>query len=172
MAVKNTRLVIGRTWGGELVAADERVHVRLLLGDGALIVNIDAPFHDDPAPPGPAGSFDGLWDYEVVEVFLLGAAERYLELEFGPHGHYLALQLEGRRNAIARGLPLDYTSDQKGSRWTGSAEVPLASLPADLHACNAYAIHGVAQERRYLATYPGTGAPDFHQLASFESLDW
>ena len=72
MAVKHTRLVIGRTWDGELVAADERVHVSLLLGDQALIVNIDAPFHDDPPPPGPAGSFEGLWDFEVVEVFLLG----------------------------------------------------------------------------------------------------
>ena len=30
----------------------------------------------------------GLWDYEVVEVFLLNSAtEEYLELEFGPHGY-------------------------------------------------------------------------------------
>jgi hypothetical protein len=172
MAVKNTKLVIGRTWDGELVAADERVHVSLLLGDQALIVNIEAPFHDDPPPSGPAGSFDGLWDFEVVEVFLLGAAEHYLELEFGPHGQYLALQLEGRRNVVARGLPLDYASDRQASRWTASAEVPLDSLPAGIHACNAYAIHGLAQERRYLATYPGTGAPDFHQLTSFQPLDW
>ena len=33
----------------------------------------------------------GLWDYEVVELFLLNSdTEEYLELEFGPHGHYLA----------------------------------------------------------------------------------
>ncbi|KAI2795361.1 hypothetical protein BLOT_016842, partial [Blomia tropicalis] len=32
---------------------------------------------------------DKLYDYEVVEVFLLGSNEHYLEVELGPRGQYL-----------------------------------------------------------------------------------
>lgn len=52
------------------------------------------------------GSLDGLWDYEVVEVFFLGRAERYFELEMSPHGHYLALKLQGARNIVEKEVKL------------------------------------------------------------------
>jgi hypothetical protein len=37
------------------------------------------------------------WDlcnHDVVELFLLGKDERYLQPEIGPYGHYLVLQLK------------------------------------------------------------------------------
>lgn len=165
--------MIGRTWDGEPVGADERAYVELILGDNALVVDVDAPFHDDPRPPGPVGSFEGLWEFEVVELFLLGSSARYLEIELGPFGHYLVLELAGSRQVESRGLPLDYTSERTGQRWKGSATVSLDALPPELHACNAYAIHGQAPHRRYLATYPGgRGEPDFHRLDCFQPLAW
>lgn len=171
--MKKTKLVIQHTWDGEAVGADERVAIELGLGDAALIVDIEAPFHDDPAPPAPAGSFDGLWEFEVVELFLLGESERYLEVELGPFGHYLVLQLRGSRRLQTKGLPLEYAHKREGQRWSGRASVPVAYLPPELHACNAYAIHGQSEQRRYLATYPvGGREPDFHCLESFEPLDW
>jgi hypothetical protein len=111
-----------------------------------LQVTIDAPFFDSTPPP--AGSLaghpqicDGLWDYEVVELFVCqdnGDDDmtncRYLELEFSPHGKYLALQLLGQRNPAPGGtcLPLlsfTATIDLASRRWTGVAQVPYKLLP-------------------------------------------
>ena len=74
-----------------------------LEGDGDdLIVKIEAPFFGDPAPGGgkPGEAFFKLWEYEVVEAFFLNGADKYLEVEFGPHGQHIVLLLDGRRNAI------------------------------------------------------------------------
>ena len=47
----------------------------------------------------------------MVEAFFLNKdSEKYIELEFGPHGQHLVLLLDGRRNAIKHSLPLTYRS--------------------------------------------------------------
>ena len=52
---------------------------------------VEANFYNDAKPDAEPGYLMGLWDYEVVELFLLNShTEEYLELEFGPHGHFLA----------------------------------------------------------------------------------
>lgn len=171
--MRTARLVVAHTWDGAPVGADERASVDLVLGDGVLRVDVEAPWHGDPPPPGPPGPTPRLWEFEVVELFLLGADERYLELELGPHGHQLALQLRGRRNVEAQGLALAYAAARQGARWRGSARVPRAWLPPGLGAANAYAIHGRGAGRRHLAAHPVPGpAPDFHRLDAFEPLGW
>ena len=67
-------------------------------------------FQSDYGKRDPPGSYYQLWDYEVVELFFLNSKTgRYLELEFGPHGHYLVLLLAGQGNCIKHGLELaDY----------------------------------------------------------------
>ena len=51
-------------------------------GPRLLRLSIKAPLYNDPpAPASPPGATDQLWDYEVVELFLMGAEERYLEVE-------------------------------------------------------------------------------------------
>ena len=65
-----------------------------------------------------------LWDYEVVEAFFLATStNKYLELEFGPHGQHLMLLLDGRRNAIRHSLPLEYQATISGKVWNGVAKV-------------------------------------------------
>ena len=52
-----------------------------------LEILIDSKFFHDKRPVEDPGYLMGLWDYEVVEVFLLNKeTEEYLELEFGPYG--------------------------------------------------------------------------------------
>ena len=137
----------------------------------ALCVEVDAPFYDDPPPPGPAGPTDRLWEYEVVELFLLGASKKYLELEFGPHGHHLALLLAGRRQVVRSKIPIEYAAAPANGRWRGSAQVHRKWLPQGLERFNAYAIHGTGATRRYLAHFPVPGrAPDFHCLDQFGEL--
>lgn len=165
---------IDATWDGAPCAPGEAVQLLIEVDGEDLVLTIDAPFHDDPAPAGPPGPTDGLWNHEVVELFVVAegsAPPRYLEVELGPHGHHLGLQLVGVRTVVERGLPIRYTARVAGDRWTGEARLPRAWLPPPPHRVNAYAIHGTGDARRYLAlaTVPGD-RPDFHQPDHFVAL--
>lgn len=158
-------LTVGHTWDGAPIGADEAVTLRLELRQDALVIEVDAPFHGDPAPSAPAGPTWALWEHEVVELFLLGQGQRYLEIELGPRGHHLVLQLEGVRNIVARELPARFQARVSGGRWTGEAQVDRALLPEGPLRANAVAMHGQGEARRYLASAPMPGErPDFHRL--------
>jgi len=166
-----TRIAIAQTWNGLPAAQGESVKLELNVVEERLVVRVDAPWHGDRPPPTAAGRCDGLWEYEVVELFLLGERERYLELELGPAGHYLALALEGRRQRVRGDVPVDVHCERRSERWHAEASLSCRELPPGLHAFNAYAIHGTGPARRYLAYHPLPGArPDFHQLERFPPL--
>jgi hypothetical protein len=74
-------------------------------------ISIRAPYFGNPSPAGASGkAFWKLWDYEVVEAFFLGDGDRYLELEFGPHGQHLALLLDGKHNIIKKSMDVEYNT--------------------------------------------------------------
>ncbi len=164
-------LQIAGTWDGAPISDEERVTVRLAGEPDAVVIHVDAPMHGDPPPPGPPGPTWGLWEYEVVELFVLGADDRYTEIEIAPSGHHLVLQLAGCRNVVARELPLELTTEVGDGRWTAEARISRTLLPPGPHRVNAYGIHGLGAERRYLAwaAVPGA-APDFHRLSRFPSV--
>lgn len=146
--------------------------VEVVPGEERWEIRVDAPLHGDPLPPGPAGPTAELWEYEVVELFLAGPGERYLEIELGPGGHHLVLRLEGNRQVVEERLPMDFQVRMSDHRWMGRAWVPTGWLPPGPWRTNAYAIHGVGSQRRYLAAFPVPGeAPDFHRLECMEALD-
>lgn len=163
-----TILVVGRTWDGHLLPPDARTSLRLGWAGDDLRIEVDAPYSGDPPPPGPPGPLEGLWEHEVVELFVLGPGDRYTEIELGPHGHHLVLQLEGVRNAVARALPIAFAARLEGARWRGEATIGRAWLPERPIRCNAYRIHGAASLRRYeaMVAVPGD-RPDFHRPDRF-----
>ncbi|MES2640143.1 MAG: hypothetical protein V4850_11690 [Myxococcota bacterium] len=168
-------LPIARTWDGAPAAPGEIATVTVAWRDDALHLSIDAPLHGDPPPDAPPGALWGLWDHEVVELFVLGADDHYTEVEFGPHGHHLLLRLEGRRNVVERLLPVEATWSRTPDRWRVEAVLPAAVLPPRSDArpwrLNAYAIHGTGAARRYLAWAPVPGEqPDFHRLEAFREM--
>ncbi|MCB9796990.1 MAG: hypothetical protein H6741_30265 [Alphaproteobacteria bacterium] len=167
-------LVIAHLWHGGLARPDEAVVVRLDREGADLRLSVAAPLHGDPPPPGPPGPTDRLWEHEVVELFLASEArpERYLEVELGPHGHHLVLQLDGVRRPTASGLAIRYRTLVQGDFWFGEAVVPAALLPEAPWRLNATAIHGQGAERRYLSwrALPGE-QPDFHQPHRFAAFD-
>jgi hypothetical protein len=164
-------LVVEHTWDGQALPEPDRARFTLTLGKADLLVEVDARFRDDPPPPSPPGPTDRLWEYEVAELFLLGDDQCYLEIELGPHGHHLVLEIHGPRNVLRSGMPIEYTATREGTRWHGRARVPTAWLPPGLRAANAYTISGSGAERRYAAACPVPGpAPDFHRLECFAPL--
>jgi hypothetical protein len=146
-----------------------------------LLIEIDAPFFNDPAPlstsltPGP---YPELWNYEVVELFFLASStNHYLELEFSPHGHYLVLLLTDRRKELKQMLPLSEFQVERPSsdRWIGRALIPRSLFPAHVDRFNAYAIHGQDAKRTYESLYPAptnSEQPDFHRLEFFQALNF
>ena len=164
---------VERTWDGLPLPAEEAVRLELTDAGAALRLRIEAPFNGDPPPPGEPGPLDGLWEHEVVELFVAHRhSEAYLEVELSPHGHHLVLALTGVRQAHTRGLPLRYRARIAGSRWTGEALVPREWLPPAPHRINATAVRGVGVARRYLSAEPLPGdRPDFHRLGRFRDVD-
>jgi hypothetical protein len=160
-------LCIASTWDGQDAEACEIVILELSAKAGCLSLAVEAPFHGDPPPAPSPGSLDGLWDFEVVELFIAGPGERYLEVELGPYGHYLALRLDGVRRRAGGPLELEYRARVEGGRWRGEALIPQKLIPEGPHRVNAYAMYG-GLSRRYLAYAPAPGdKPDFHRLEHF-----
>jgi hypothetical protein len=171
-------LIIDKTWDGCGLDPHETTHLYLECQSEHWIVRVDAPWNGDPPPPGLPGHTAGLWQYEVVEFFVAGTADAngdipYLEVELSPHGHYLVLRLCGVRQIVGEEHLLDYSAKQEGSRWQGRAILPQTWLPPPPWRCNAYAIRGIGEERRYLAHAPTLGRyPDFHTLSAFVPLSF
>ena len=172
LSVSTYELVINTTWNGEPIPTDQYVFLTYNDSDPKdLIIEIDAPYHGDAPPDCPIGSTWALWEYEVVELFLVSSSGPYLELEFGPHGHYLALWLEAPRQISKKHLKLAYDVRIEGERWLGSAKVPKHLVPAQIERWNAFSISGPPSERQYLSWDPLPGeAPDFHQTQAFRAF--
>jgi len=163
-------LIVASTWDGLPIDESEVSTLSLQAAEGGWRLTVDAPFHGDPPPTSPPGTLDGLWRYEVVELFVAGPGERYLEIELGPHEHHLVLQLAGIRQRSGPPSPLGYHAHIEGDRWRGEAFLPVGLVPRGPYRVNAYAQHG-SNPRRYLAhaSVPGE-SPDFHRLDRFVSV--
>jgi hypothetical protein len=181
------RLPIEHDWQGVLLPESDRALVTLSRGADELVVTFDAPYFGDAAPLTAAGSTPRLWEHEVVEVFIADSADHYLELEFGPHRHYLALELRGVRKIAREGMEVAYdvriepesvaesgaSSSAPIGRYRGTGRVPMSYLPLGPARVNAYLIHGGPDSRCYHAHVPVPGErPDFHRLAHFARLEW
>ena len=172
-------IAIEKLWNGRTATDRERALLSLRAEGEALRLTVDASFHGDPAPAGPVGPTDGLWEHEVVELFIRGGDRSYLEIEVGPFGHYLALSLRGPRDVVWQGRELRCRTAITRDLWSADLWIPRAWLPPAPHALNLCAIHGARRPagpqgdgRRYLSlvALPGK-APDFHQPDRFVAVE-
>tara|TARA_B110000037_G_scaffold217573_1_gene278934 strand:- start:20 stop:535 length:516 start_codon:yes stop_codon:yes gene_type:complete len=158
-------------WDGTPGEPGEGARIKVSRDGSLMRIEVEATLYSDPEPPTQPGPCDGLWEYEVVELFIAGLGDEYLEIELGPHGHYLILGLKGERNIVERCLMVDYRTVHAHGRWRGVGFMHLTLLPKGPHRVNAYSIHGSGDKRRYSAWRPVPGdEPDFHQLDSFERI--
>ncbi len=191
-----------RTWaaledGGQEFSGEDSPKVTLEYHGGDKIhLSLSAPWLQNPSPSSPSGRLWGLWEHEVVEVFISGPEESYLELEFGPFGHYLALGFRGRRQLVTEDYQINALSfwrDRKGARspqgeqerpnrgqrlfWGAHCELNLSTLPPPYRAqpsgwgVNAFwCFDSIKTEsaRFYCCASPLPGSsPNFHQPQYF-----
>ncbi|EHH26188.1 hypothetical protein EGK_16090 [Macaca mulatta] len=151
---------IEHTWDGFPVK-HEPVFIRLNPGDRGVMMDISAPFFNDPpAPLGEPGKpFNQLWDYE--------------------HGQHLVLLLSGRRNVWKQELPLSFRVSRGETKWEGKAYLPWNYFPPNVTKFNSFAIHGSKDKRSYEALYPVPQhelqqgqKPDFHHLEYFRPFNF
>jgi hypothetical protein len=162
-------LPIERYWDGAACAhAHLHGRVELAARDDGLEIVASLPHQPAPRiPRAPKGTrVADLWEYDVVECFLVGAGGRYLEVELGAGGHFLVLSFSAPRvrsdsHEMLRPA-LDFGSDARG--WRSRIRLEWGLVPPGLAALNAFVIAGGA----HLAWAPLPGsAPDFHQPARF-----
>jgi hypothetical protein len=165
------RLAIEREWNGA-PCADTRLHgeVRLSLQPGGLEIRASLPHQETPRVPAgaPRTRVADLYEYDVVECFLVGEGGRYLEVELGAGGHFLVLSFDATRVLADAHEDLEPTLRfQSGAHgWRSTLLLPAQLLPPRICAVNAFVIAG----GRFLAWHPLPGpgaAPDFHQPARF-----
>ena len=180
---RSAQLEVSLRWGGAPLLPSARSKVSLTVGTTQCTVEVEAPAHGDPPPPGPPGHRYGLWSYEVVELFIASDENpnRYLELELGPHQHFLILAFSSVRSpdAIQRSAAAHPALSYQASplpmeRWRARLTFPTSWLPPGprWRAC-AFAIHGRGEQRAYEVSAPLQGdLPDFHQPELFPLLSW
>jgi len=168
MSATPIELEIRQTWDGKPVEEAHWIRLTISVQASILRIDVDAPLYGDPAPSSAPGPTDRLWEFEVVELFICGTGSAYTEIELGPHGHHLVLQLKDIRSPSKSLIPIDYAAQKLGARWRASAQVPIGLLPDGPHRINATSIHGVGEKRTYLSlgVLPGP-QPDFHQPSHF-----
>jgi hypothetical protein len=125
---------------------------------------------DPPRIPAaaPGSRVADLWQYDVVELFLVGRGGRYLELELGAGGHFLLLSFRAPRvRCDAHEALRPAIEHARGaSGWSASLVLDWSLVPPDVSALNAFA----CARGRHLAHHPVPGtAPDFHQPGAFPS---
>ena len=165
-------VVIKKRWDGTDLPACSQTTVSFVVLEDSLRICIDAPFFNDARPPPNATD---LWNFEVVEVFIKGRFDKYIEIEVGSHADYLILLCDGYRQCFIRRLDANLCTAQiLNNRWIGEIEIPNHYLPPPTelgyYTCNAFSIHG---EREYCAAFPPSSStlePDFHKLELFEKL--
>ena len=159
-------LHIDRLWDGS-PCPDDRLFAEVFLSQtkAGIHVRVEAPMlHDQKVPDVPMGSrVEGLWEFDVVELFLVGPGHQYLEIELGAGGHFLALGFDSIRHrsdayeSFAPVLRFEKTGEKL---WRSSLTIPWKMIPENLRALNAFAI----MAGQFLAYSPVPGEqPDYHQ---------
>lgn len=188
------RYAINKTWEGKSTSSPPyKIGFIINAMTGDIVLEIDAPYFNDPAPPSEPGKFPTLHEHEVVEVFLAAYPSDddsaqyspYLEIQIGPHGHYnlvFFLQEADFKNmdtSIELDRPPTVRINKTTGRWIAEIAIPSFFLPEpacgdDLSVTwmmNSYAMHGVGDQREYLSHSPVPGKrPNFHQLRYFVPL--
>lgn len=119
---------------------------------------------------------DGLWNFDVVELFVQkqNSDNHYLELEVSPLGQKLALLIKKPREDFGPVIPQgsDITAEITDSGFEATFKILISDIPGDgdLILGNAHACLG-SGDRCHFSLFDGAkGKPDFHRPDFFQNL--
>ncbi|CAG7836503.1 unnamed protein product, partial [Allacma fusca] len=169
---------ITTTWDNQTVDAKQVVTLNLSSAPEGLAIDIHCPFHNEKLPSAKSGRFSRLFDFEGVALFFLSSSTlNYLELQFGPGGHYLAYYLNGVRDVRNDSVIIsnyEASINKEDDTWTGRAIIPTDVFPAGVDSFNAFSLHG-KNPKQYMALYPvpfnASQVPNMHNIASYRPID-
>jgi len=188
-------LSISKLWDGTTSSLEPdngyKINIDIDNMSGEIILIIDAPFFNDPPPQlnhinnsKDTKRYIGLWNYEVVEVFISDCrGANYLEINIGPFGNYYlkSITTYDQNDMINVDREPTVKINAHTNRWNAKVYIPYSIIPEpdtgfDIETplaikwhVNAFAIHGNKDSREYLAAtaLPGK-SPNFHQPKYFE----
>jgi alpha-galactosidase len=166
-------------WQGRNHDPQRQTEARLLWNRHSLFVRFCCGYRTIDVFPdaGEDGRRDGLWDRDVVEVFLQPdrfGEKYYKEFEVSPHGQWLDLDItpQGLRH-IASGMRSRVKLDESAGLWTAEIAIPFAAVAASfdssqLWRVNFFRCEGLDPQRFYSAWQPTeTETPNFHVPQKF-----
>lgn len=138
---------------------------------GLRVTAVAQNFSVKHVPAAPTGTrFDGLWEYDVSEIFFVGEGNKYIEIELGTAGHFLVLGFDGIRKRINDYYDIDFEHDfviDENGISTSTILIPNNILPPTIKRINAFLIGN----QQFLAYSPLPGEkPDFHQPSKFPEM--
>ena len=149
-------------WADFIVMEDEKgVHIHVTLPEDGFIRVPDAPAYT---------RIDGLWEYDVAELFFVLDNGRYIEFEIDREGHYLLLEFDEPRK---RSNDHVHTALEIDTSTIGGEIHHKITLPKDIFTskivkANTFVIAG----GEFLAWNPVPGdQPDFHQPGTFPKIN-
>lgn len=120
---------------------------------------------------------DGLWDFDVVELFLRreNKNNRYIELEISPKGQKVAILVRTPRNDFESFEPqsIEAKALPTPSGFDAEFKIPLSEIPGkgEVVFGNAHACLGKVN-RNYFSLFEGRSSkPDFHRPEFFQPVN-
>jgi len=189
------KIVISRYWNGKAALKEKgpawqnMTEVKSVWTANRLYFHFCCWFTELNVNPdwGATSSVPGLWEKDVVEVFLRPeSCDDYFELEVSPLGQWLDVHIRKPRVDVDyrwdSGLRVHASIDKAGGVWIAVLEVPFAPMMGcfgdrkrpqigDAWRLNLYRMAGEEPEREYLAWCPTfTAVPDFHVPSAFGNM--
>lgn len=134
----------------------------------------------EPARHRPGEFVEGLWDFDVAEVFFMAPSGRYQEWNMSSDGAWWAMSFIGYRERaggarMPSGVEVQVFSEAES--WCAIVSLPHASLGVELRDLTRVHVSGIiysgGASPRYLSS-AGTPSfePDFHDSRCFEAISF
>lgn len=130
-------------------------------------------------PSGGCGEFiEGLWDYDVAELFLAGPCG-YLEFNLSPSGAWWCARFSSprvRHNGMPRPQVVAHSRAHTNGGWLAALGIPLNDLRREsvfdeATRINVTMILGSPDPHFLSVSDLGDGKPDFHRPAHFQPIE-
>lgn len=165
-------LVVTKQWNGEEnVASNARAvfDVDFTVSGVELSVTMSPEFKRAGSEKGHE-RVEGLWTFDVAEIFFAGGDGHYTEFEIDRFGNYLLYTFSAPRERESEGHDFhpDIVTEELSNGVCHRLLIPNRFLPADICRMNAFAI---IDNDQFLAAHAVPGEePDFHQPAAFPEV--